>query len=95
MQCLISKRPPGTDSGELMAMNGSTWRKHPFIIGNKYIARKDNPDFSLGNIASGQEYLLNYIGHSHYDGASIFTFKCLSSDELVGGGSIMRQKHYA
>ncbi len=66
-----------------MAMNGSTWRKHPFIIGNKYIARKDNPDFSLGNIALGQEYLLNYISHSHYDGASIFTFKCLSSDESV------------
>lgn len=66
-----------------MAMNGATWREHPFTIGSKYIARKENPDFTLGNIVAGQEYLLNYIGYSHYDGASVFTFKCLSSSEVV------------
>ena len=66
-----------------MAMSGFTWREHPFLIGSKYIARKENPNFSLGNIVLGQEYLLTYIGHSHYDGASVFTFKCLSTGETV------------
>jgi len=66
-----------------MAMNGSTWREHPFEIGKIYIALTANPDFTQGYIISDHKYELNYINHSHYDGASIFTFKCLSNNKLV------------
>ncbi|WP_025565961.1 hypothetical protein [Psychromonas sp. SP041] len=66
-----------------MAMNGSTWRDHPFEIGKAYIALADNPDFTKGYICSGHQYELINIGYSHYDGASVFTFKCLSTYELV------------
>ena len=64
-------------------MSGSTWRKHPFVTGQHYLALSDNPDFTQGEIKSGQQYLLTHIGHSHYDGASIFTFKCLTEGSKV------------
>lgn len=67
-----------------MSMSGSTWRDHPFVIGNQYISQADNPDFTNnGKIDSGCLYELVDINHSHYDGASIFAFKCLSTGELV------------
>lgn len=61
-----------------MAINDSTWRAHPFEISKAYIALTDNPDFTQGYIFSGHTYELNSISHNHYDGASVFTFKCLS-----------------
>ena len=66
-----------------MAMNGATWRSHPFVVGERYIALTDNPDFTEGEVASGSQYQLDHIGHSHYDGASIFIFTCLATKEKV------------
>lgn len=64
-------------------MNGSTWRDHPFVIGGKYIALHTNPDFTHGEIVVDKVYELSHIGHSHYDAASVFTFKCLTTGDLV------------
>ena len=66
-----------------MVMSGSTWRKHPFIIGKQYIAKLSHPDFTQGDILARQGYELLHIGHSHYDGASVFTFMCLTSQSKV------------
>jgi hypothetical protein len=66
-----------------MVTHGSTFREHPLVIGNKYIAQVDNPDFTQGKICSGCVYELTDINHSHYDGASIFLFKCLPTGELT------------
>jgi hypothetical protein len=72
-----------SELGKSMAMSGSTWRKHPLVVGCRYLSVNDSPDFTNGNISIGKEYLLNHIGHSHYDGASVFTFECVSTKEVV------------
>lgn len=66
-----------------MAMYGSTWREHPFSIGNRYIAKTDLPSFTHGDIQVGRTYELRRIGYSHYDGATVFTFVCLTTKALA------------
>lgn len=58
-----------------MSISGSTWRKHPFEIGRTYTAAQTFfgvPDFEF---IAGHAYELVHIGHSHYDGCSIFVFR--------------------
>jgi len=66
-----------------MAMYGSTWRKHPLVVGDVYIANKNFPEFTDGTINIGNSYKLEDIFYSHYDGASIFVFTCLKTKEIV------------
>jgi hypothetical protein len=63
-----------------MAISGATWRKHPFKIGETYIASQSFlgcpfvgfPDLEF---VKGHAYQLLHIGHSHYDEYTIFTFR--------------------
>ncbi|WP_250464857.1 hypothetical protein, partial [Microbulbifer litoralis] len=66
-----------------MAMYGSTWREHPFLIGKRYVAKTDLPSFNTIDIKAGHIYELREICHSHYDGASVFTFQCIKTDKLA------------
>lgn len=66
-----------------MVMNGSTWRKHPLIVGVVYRVTADLPDYTDGTMQPGRSYRLVHIGHSHYDGASVFSFECISTGDRV------------
>ena len=66
-----------------MAMYGSTWRQHPLIIGSRYVSNKEKPEFTEEEFIKGIAYELQSINHSHYDSASVFTFKNSETEELV------------
>lgn len=65
-----------------MALDGRTWRSHSLKIGELYEARSDfgGPG---GAFVQGKQYRLQHIGHSHYDGCSIFTFQEMGSSSPV------------
>jgi len=57
-------------------MTGSTWRKHPLVIGGHYRARKSFRSFASGALfVSGTVYEFLHVGYSHYDSSTVFTFK--------------------
>lgn len=66
-----------------MAMSGSTWRVHPFKLGMIYRALEESPEFTNGRIIKSRDYRLVHIGYSHYDGASVFNFECVTTNEKV------------
>lgn len=52
-------------------------------IGSVYRAMTECPEYSVGNISAGKHYRLLQISHSHYDGASVFGFECVTTGERV------------
>ena len=56
-----------------MAQDGKTWRHHPFQVDQSYEATHTFSGVG-GKFIGGESYRLVHIGHSHYDGCSIFTF---------------------
>ncbi len=58
-----------------MALSGTTWRKHPFEIGRRYVAAQSFHGVPEFEFVAGRSYELVHIGHSHYDGCTVLTFK--------------------
>jgi|GEM_PF-3031060 len=63
-----------------MAIAGSTWRKHPFEVGQWYVALQTVDD-ARGKFIAGTRYALRHIGYSHYDSSTVFTFQAQYVDE--------------
>jgi len=57
-----------------MALDGRTWREHPFQVNQAYEAARTFAGVG-GTFVAGKSYRLVHVGHSHYDGCSIFTFE--------------------
>jgi hypothetical protein len=57
-----------------MASSGSTWRKHPFKIGNAYTAKDSFDGFPTGMFLRGHDYVFDDVGYSHYDDTTFFAF---------------------
>ena len=57
-----------------MAATNFTWRTHPFEVGQTYVALQSASAMPSGTFVVDGRYELRHIGHSHYDGASIFQF---------------------
>ena len=65
-----------------MAIAGSTWRKHPFEVGQWYVALQTVDD-ARGKFIAGTRYALRHIGYSHYDSSTVFTFQAQYVDCLL------------
>ncbi len=57
-----------------MASSGTTWRKHPFKLGEKYIAKESVLSYPKSEFTSGRTYEFHHVGYSHHDSATVFTF---------------------
>jgi hypothetical protein len=64
-----------------MAIAHSTWRSHPFEIGQTYVAAQSFVGFSNSNFIKGVSYKLCHVAYSHYDSATVFTFQAPSSND--------------
>ena len=54
---------------------GSTWRKHPFVPGRRYLANLSFRSFNNSEFLADHDYEFQHVAYSHYDSSTVFTFK--------------------
>lgn len=64
-----------------MASADSTWRKHPFEVGQSYLALESFHGPLGAEFVAGKRYELRHVGYSHYDSSTVFTFQTQDLDE--------------
>lgn len=52
----------------------STWRSHPFTVGQAYIAKRTFNARPGGQFVKGRRYVFDHAGYSHYDSSTVFAF---------------------
>lgn len=57
-----------------MASSGTTWRSHPFTIGQAYVAKETFDALPVGQFVAGRRYVFDHVGYSHYDSSTVFRF---------------------
>lgn len=58
-----------------MTSVGSTWRKHPFVSGQHYVACESFRGFGESQFIVGEVYEFKGAAYSHYDSSTVFTFQ--------------------
>ena len=57
-----------------MEKSSGTWRQHPFVIAQNYVAISSFSGFASSNFVAGESYALQYVAYSRYDSSTVFTF---------------------
>lgn len=65
-----------------MSSAGKTWRQHPFVLGQRYLARTSFQGFPGLTFMEGYAYELLQVGYSRYDGCTVFTFRGDDQDRI-------------
>jgi hypothetical protein len=61
-----------------------TWRKHPLVLGQAYVALKDFTGGPSSDFVAGCVYVLRHIDYSRYDSMTVFAF------EYMGNGTLQQ-----
>ena len=64
-----------------MASTDSTWRKHPFEVGQSYVALESFETPLGAEFVAGKRYALRHAAYSHYDSSTVFTFQAGDVDD--------------
>ena len=57
-----------------MTIVGKTWRRHPFVLGHRYVAMLSFHGRTGSMFMEGHSYKLVDVTYSHYDGCTVFAF---------------------